>query len=88
MNNWWCPVIILRNESYKDLTLKPICVQYEKEMGGVEQGTFTSLVFTTTWGMAEECKRYHSRRNYIIQERGGLEHHHDMDKIYSLFRLA
>ena len=27
----------------------------------LEQGTFTPLVFTTTGGMAEECKRYHNR---------------------------
>jgi len=27
----------------------------------VEQGTFTPLVFTSTGGMADECKRFHSR---------------------------
>ncbi|XP_068689764.1 uncharacterized protein [Montipora foliosa] len=27
----------------------------------VEQGTFTPLAFTTTDGMAEECKRYHNK---------------------------
>ena len=26
----------------------------------VEKGSFTPLVFTTTGGMADECKRYHS----------------------------
>ena len=29
--------------------------------GGVERGTFTPLVFTTTGGMSDECQRYHSR---------------------------
>ena len=27
----------------------------------MEQGTFTPLVFTSTSGMADECKRFHSR---------------------------
>ena len=27
----------------------------------VEQGTFAPLVFTSTGGMADECKRFHSR---------------------------
>ena len=27
----------------------------------VEQGSFTPLVFTTTGGMVDECKKYHSR---------------------------
>jgi len=26
----------------------------------IEQGTFTPLVFSTTGGMAEECRRYHN----------------------------
>ena len=28
---------------------------------GVERGTFTPLVFTTTGDMSDECQRYHSR---------------------------
>ena len=28
----------------------------------MEQGTFTPLVFTSTGGMADECKRFQSRR--------------------------
>ena len=35
--------------------------QYASRVMAVEQGTFTSVVFTTTGGMAEECKRYHNR---------------------------
>ena len=27
----------------------------------VERGTFTPLVFTTTGGMSDECRRYHTR---------------------------
>ena len=56
-------------ESYKGLTTKQIYRQHESEKKRmyasrvleVEQGTFTPLVFTTTGGMADECKRYHSR---------------------------
>ena len=35
--------------------------QYASRGMEVEQGTFTSVVLTTTGGMAEECKRYHNR---------------------------
>ena len=56
-------------DSYKDLTPQQIYRQHENEkkrmyasrVMEVEQATFTPLVFTTTWGMAEECRRYHSK---------------------------
>ena len=56
-------------ESYKDLTIQQIYRKHEYEKKRlyanrvleVEQGTFTSLVFTATGGMAEEYKRFHSR---------------------------
>ena len=32
----------------------------------VEQATFTPLVFSTTGGMAVECKRYHSRLAELV----------------------
>ena len=56
-------------ESYRGLTAKQIYRQHEREKKRmyasrvleVEQGSFTPLVFTTTGGMADECKRYHSR---------------------------
>ena len=52
-----------------DLHLKQIYKQHENEkkrlymqrVMGVEQGTVTPLVFTTTGDMTEECKRYHKR---------------------------
>ena len=56
-------------ESYKDLTPKKIYRQQENEKKRehasrvleVEQTTFSLLVFTTTGGMADECKRFHIR---------------------------
>ena len=56
-------------ESYKGLTTKQIYRQHESEKKRmyasrvleVEQGSFTPMVFTTTAGRADECKRYHSR---------------------------
>jgi len=41
----------------------------------VEQATFTPLVFTTTGGMAEECRRYHSRLAKLLAEKKGKVHH-------------
>ena len=35
--------------------------QYSRRVLEVEQGTFTPLVFTSTGGMTDECKRFHSR---------------------------
>jgi len=37
----------------------------------VEQGTFTPLVFTTTGGMGEECKRYHNRLAELVAAKKG-----------------
>ena len=34
----------------------------------VEQETFTPLVFTSTCGMADECKRFHSRLPELLAE--------------------
>ena len=56
-------------DSYRDLSPKQIYRIHENEKKGkynsggteIEQGTFTTLVFTTTGGMADECLRYHSR---------------------------
>ena len=61
-------------ESYKDLTPKQIYRQHETENARmhssrvleVEHGTFTPLVFTTSGGMADECKRFHSRLAELI----------------------
>ena len=56
-------------DSYRDLSPKQIYRIHENEKKRkynsrateIEQGTFTSLVITTTGGMADECLRYHSR---------------------------
>ena len=53
----------------RGLTTKQIYRQHENEKKRiyvsrvlkVERGSFTPLVCTTTRGMADECKRYHSR---------------------------
>jgi len=56
-------------DSYRDLSPKQIYRIHENEkkrkynsrVTEIEQGTFTPLVFTTTAGTADECRRYHSR---------------------------
>ena len=37
----------------------------------IEQGTFTSLVFTTTGGIADECDKYHSRLVELVPNKNG-----------------
>ena len=37
----------------------------------MEQATFTPLVFSTTGGMAAECKRYHSRLAELLATKKG-----------------
>ena len=69
-------------DSYRDLDLKQIYKQHENDkkrlytqrVMDVEKGTFTPLVFTTTGGMGEECKR--ASRS---EERRGLYHHRLLD---------
>ena len=56
-------------DSYKNLIPEQIYKLHENDKKrlyssrvlGIERGTFTPLVFTTTGGMSEECQRYHSR---------------------------
>ena len=56
-------------DSYKNLTTEQIYKLHENDKKRlyssrvleVERGTFTTLVFTTTGGMSNECQRYHSR---------------------------
>jgi len=40
----------------------------------VEQGTFTSLVFTTKGGMGEECMRYHNRLAELVAVKKGEDY--------------
>ena len=53
-------------------------VDFDKgeELGNQEkqQGTFTPLVFTTTGGMAEECKRYHKRLAELLAIKKGEDY--------------
>ena len=69
-------------ESYKDLTIQQIYRKHEDEKKRlyanrvleVERGTFTPLVFTTIGGMADECKRFHSRLAKLISIKKGEEY--------------
>ena len=44
---------------------------YNQRVTEIEQGTFTPLIFTTTGGMGEECKKYHSRLAELISLKKG-----------------
>ena len=66
-------------DSYKDLTPKQIYKKHENEkkrqyaekVMEIEQGTFISVVFTTTGGMADGCVKYHSRLAELIANNQG-----------------
>ena len=45
--------------------------QYAERIMEIEQRTFTSVVFTTTGGMADECIKYHSRLAELIKNKKG-----------------
>ena len=47
---------------------------YASRVMEVEQVTFTPLVFTTTGGMAEECRRYHSRLAELLAIKKGEDY--------------
>ena len=47
---------------------------YTQRVMDVEQGTFTPLVFTTTGGMGEECKRYHNRLAELVAAKKGEDY--------------
>ncbi|EDO48836.1 predicted protein [Nematostella vectensis] len=65
--------------SYTDLELHQIYRNrenekkrlYSRRVLGVEQGTFTPLVFTSTGGMGKECLRFHSRLAELLAVRKG-----------------
>ncbi|PFX27820.1 hypothetical protein AWC38_SpisGene7494 [Stylophora pistillata] len=69
-------------DSYRDLDLKQIYKQHENEKKSlytqrvmdVEQRTFTPLIFTTTGGMGEECKRYHDRLAELVAAKKGEDY--------------
>ena len=47
---------------------------YTQRVMDVEQGTFTPLVFTTTAGVGEECKRYHNRLAELVVAKKGEDY--------------
>ena len=66
---------------------------YASRVLKVEQGSFTTLVFTTTGGMADECKRYHSRLVELLSIRKGKDYSTTMSWIrakvsFALLRFA
>ena len=77
-------------DSYRDMDLNQIYRQHETEKKRqyasrvleVEQATFTPLVFSTTGGMAAECKRYHSRLAELLATKKGekLHDYHVLDQ--------
>jgi len=66
-------------DSYRDMDLNQIYRQHETEKKRqyasrvleVEKAIFTPLVFSTTGGMAAECKRYHSRLAELLATKKG-----------------
>ena len=48
--------------------------QYASRVMEMEQGTFTPLVFTTTGGMAKECKRCHNRLAELLAIKKGEDY--------------
>ena len=76
-NNVW--VCHPNADSYRELSPKQIFQlhenekkrQYSRRVLEVEQGTFTPLVFTSTGGMADECKRFHSRLAELLALKKG-----------------
>ena len=69
-------------DSYRDLELQQIYRNHEDEKKrlyarrvlDIEQGTFTSLIFTSTGGMGNESLQYHSRLAQLISIKKG-EHY-------------
>ena len=66
-------------DSFREMTPQQIYKQHETEkkrqyssrVMEIEHGTFTPLVFTTTGGMADECRRYHCRLAELISTKKG-----------------
>jgi len=48
--------------------------QYSSRVMEIEHRAFTSLVFTTTGGMADECCRYHCRLAELMSTKKGEPH--------------
>jgi len=65
-------------KSYRDLDLKQHDNDkkrlYTQRVMEMEQGTFTSLVLTTTGGRGEESKRYHNRLAELVATKEGEDY--------------
>ena len=59
--------------------------QYASRVLEVEQATFTPLVFSTTAGMAVECKRYHSTLAELVATKKGKNY--QSINLYFLYSL-
>ena len=83
-------------ESYKDLEPQQIYRTHENEKKrlysrrvlNIEHGTFTPLVFTTTYGMGKECLRNHSRLAELIAIKKGEQYAETMSWIRSRISFA
>ena len=70
------------SQSYRGFTTKQIYHRHESEnkrmnanrVLEVEQGSCRPLVFTTTGGMTDECKRYHSRLAKLLSTKKGEDY--------------
>ena len=55
--------------------------QYATRVLEIKKGTFTSLIFTTTGGMGEECFRYHRRLVELLAIKKGEDYPKTMNWI-------
>ena len=71
-----------KSQSYRGFTTKQIYHRHESEnkrmnanrVLEVEQGSCRPLVFPTTGGMTDECKRYHSRLAKLLSTKKGEDY--------------
>ena len=62
--------------------------QYSRPVLEVEQGTFTPLVFTSTGGMADECKKFHSRLAELLALKKGDDYATTISRIRAKVSFA
>ena len=82
MYGYVTPTLILIETSRRYTDLKQIYKQHENDkkilytqrVMDVKQPTFTPLVFTTTGGVREECRRYHNRLAELVAAKKGEDY--------------
>ena len=62
--------------------------QYASQILEVEQPTFTPLVFSTTYGMAAQCKQYYSRLAELVATKKGESYPTNMSWIKARVSFA